>query len=64
LKSVYQKAGINTDNLPKGIYVFWRQGFNVAVNYSSADYTLTIPAGARLLVGEKILKPASVAVWK
>ena len=64
LKSVYQKAGISTDNLPKGIYVFWRQGFNVAVNYSSADYTLTIPAGAHLLVGEKILKPASVAVWK
>lgn len=64
LKSVYTTAGIDTEDYPKGIYVFCRQGFTVAVNYSSTDYQLTIPANAHLLVGEKILKPAGVAVWK
>jgi beta-galactosidase len=64
LKSVYNSAGINTENYPKGIYVFWREGFKIAVNYSSGDYQLAIPSNTRLLVGEKTLKPAGVAVWK
>jgi len=64
LKSVYASAGISTESYPKGIYVFWREGFTVAVNYSSTDYQLTIPSNAHLLVGEKTLRPAGVSIWK
>jgi beta-galactosidase len=64
LQKVYTLAGATTEDYPKGVFVYWRDGFNIAVNYSSADYQLVIPASARILVGEKTLKPAGVTVWK
>ena len=64
LKSVYTRAGIPTENYPKNIFVFWREGFNVAVNYSSSDYKLNIPINAKVLIGTGVLKPAGVSVWK
>lgn len=64
LKKVYEQAGATTENYPEGVYVQWRDGFWVAVNYSSTDYQLEIPAKAKILVGNATLKPAGVAVWK
>lgn len=64
LKKVYEQAGATTENYPEGVYVQWRDGFWVAVNYSSTDYQLEIPAKAEILVGNATLKPAGVAVWK
>lgn len=64
LASVYSLAGIKTENYPKGIFVFWRAGFNIAVNYSTGNYQLLIPSNAQILVGEKNIKSAGVTVWK
>lgn len=64
LKKVYEQAGITTENYPEGVYVQWRDGFWVAVNYSSTDYQLEIPAKAEILIGNATLKPAGVTVWK
>ncbi|WP_269243153.1 beta-galactosidase [Flavobacterium limnophilum] len=64
LKKVYEEAGATTENYPEGVYVQWRDGFWVAVNYSSTDYQLEIPAKAEVLVGNATLKPAGVTVWK
>lgn len=64
LAKVYQQAGIATDNLPDGIMLDWRDGFWVGVNYSGKPYNVPVAAGAKVLVGEKLLKPASVVVWK
>lgn len=64
LKKVYEQAGATTENYPEGVYVQWRDGFWVAVNYSSTDYQLEIPAKAEILVGNTTLKPAGVTVWK
>jgi beta-galactosidase len=64
LRNVYEQAGISTENYPEGIYVQWRDGFWVAVNYSSSDYTLNLPESAKLILGDKILAPAGVAIWK
>ncbi|MCH4552690.1 beta-galactosidase [Aestuariibaculum lutulentum] len=64
LQSVYQKAGASIENYPEGIYVQWRDGFWVAVNYSSEDYKLTIPANSEIIMGTTILKPGGVTVWK
>jgi beta-galactosidase len=63
LRNIYTKAGATTENYPEGIYVYWRDGFYVAVNYSSDDYTMELTGSARILIGEKLLKPAGVLVW-
>nr|WP_233173933.1 beta-galactosidase [Pedobacter sp. ASV19] len=63
LRDTYTSTGATTENYPPGVYVYWRDGFYMAVNYSSADYTMTIPDSSKILVGEKTLKPAGVLVW-
>jgi beta-galactosidase len=63
LLDIYTKAGATTEDFPEGIYVYWRDGFYVAVNYSSNNYEMNIPATAKILVGEKLLNPAGVLVW-
>lgn len=63
LRDIYAGAGATTEDYPQGVYVYWRDGFNMAVNYSSTDYTMNIPGTSKVLVGEKTLKPAGVLVW-
>jgi beta-galactosidase len=63
IREMYTNAGVLTDDFPPGVFVYWRDGFYVAVNYSSNNYTIDIPETAKILVGEKILKPAGVCVW-
>ena len=47
-----------------GVYVDWRDGFWVAVNYSSRPAQLSLPPAAEILMGSNPLKPADVLVWK
>ncbi|SFA40983.1 beta-galactosidase [Pedobacter suwonensis] len=63
LANAYTDAGATTENYPKGIYVYWRDGYYFAVNYSSADYTFNLPKTAQLIIGKKTLEPAGVIVW-
>lgn len=63
LREIYAKTGASTEDYPEGIYVYWRDGFYMAVNYSSTDYSMTLPATAKIFIGEKTLKPAGVLVW-
>ncbi len=63
IREIFANAGALTDDFPPGVFVYWRDGFYVAVNYSSNNYTMDIPGTAKILVGEKILKPAGVCVW-
>jgi beta-galactosidase len=64
LSNIYIRAGATTEDYPQGVYVYWRDGFYVAVNYSSDDYTMKIPESAEIYVGDKVLKPAGVLVWR
>jgi beta-galactosidase len=64
LKKVYNNLEISTENYPEGVYVNWRDGFWVAVNYSSNGYELEIPTNAKILIGNQLLKSGSVTVWK
>lgn len=64
IQQVYRRAGIATENYPQGVYVDWRDGFWIAVNYSSSAVEIPLPNGARILLGSKPLKPADVLVWK
>jgi beta-galactosidase len=64
IEKVYRQAGIAVQNYPEGVMFDWRDGFWVGVNYSGKPFNVSIPAGAKLLIGDKVLQPASVIVWK
>jgi len=64
VRGVYQRAGVAIEDLPKGVYVEWRDGFFVGVNYAAQAATLPLPAGSRVLLGQNPLQPAEVLVWK
>lgn len=63
LRQTYQDAGVTTEDYPEGVYSYWRDGFNIMVNYSSHNYTMNLPEKASILIGEKELKPSGVLVW-
>lgn len=64
LRRVYEEAGVKVENLPNGVLHEWRDGFHIALNYSSDTYKVAIPASAKILIGSDTLAPAGVAVWK
>jgi beta-galactosidase len=63
LRSIYTNAGATIEDYPRGVFVYWRNGFYVAVNYSSDNYKMNLPGTAKIIVGESTLKPAGVLVW-
>ncbi len=63
LRTVFERAGVAVEDYPPGLYVEWRDGFFVAVNYSSESVSVPIPAGARIIFGESPLRPADVLIW-
>ena len=62
LKEAFESSGVAIENYPEGVFVMYRDGFMVAVNYSSENYELEY--SGKYLIGEKILEPACVSVWK
>jgi len=64
LKKVYDAAGISTNEQPEGVMVNWRDGFWVAINYSSTKVSINIPANAKIIFGTRELPVAGVTVWK
>jgi beta-galactosidase len=64
VREVYKRANIETENLPEGLIIEWRDGFSVAMNYSSTEiYKTPMPDKAKILIGGRSLKPTEVAVW-
>ncbi|HLP18602.1 MAG TPA: beta-galactosidase [Bacteroidota bacterium] len=63
MREIFTHANVPTENYPEGVFVNWRSGFFVAVNFSSTEYTIDLPAGATILIGGKHLAPAGVTVW-
>jgi len=64
VRRVYETAGVKIENLPAGIYMEWRDGFMVAVNYTDYPFEVKAANGKEILVGENPLKPVSALVWK
>ena len=64
LKKVYNSAKITTNEQPEGVMVNWRDGFWVAINYSSVKVNINIPSSANIIFGSKELDIAGVAVWQ
>lgn len=63
LRDIYKDAGATTEDYPQGVHVYWRDGFYMALNYSSENYTVNLPDAAKILIGKKTLTPAGVLVW-
>ena len=40
LRKIYQEVGATTEDYPPGVFVYWRDGFYTALNYSSGNYTV------------------------
>jgi beta-galactosidase len=64
LREVYRRAGIATKDYPAGIYVDWRDGFWVAVNYSSRPVDVGVPKGSEILYGKEPLRTADLLIWR
>ena len=64
LKQAFSDAEAQTLNLPPYVFVEWRDGYYVGVNYSSDTVTVPLPATARLLLGTANLPPGGVTVWQ
>lgn len=64
LKSIFTQNNVAIEDYPEGVYVNWRAGLFVAVNYSSENKEINIPEKAKILIGEKTLAPAGVVVWR
>jgi beta-galactosidase len=64
LRLVYERAGARPAAYPAGVYVEWRDGFYVAVNYSSRPFVVPVEPGARIVLGTNPLRPADVLIWK
>ena len=64
VRKVYERAGVKIEDLPKGVYIEWRDGFFVAVNYTDRDFKLPVPVNAKILIGSNPVQSAEAIVWK
>ncbi|MBS2099795.1 beta-galactosidase [Carboxylicivirga linearis] len=64
LKSAYEANNVEVEDYPEGVFVQYRDGFWVAVNYSSENYELKLDEQTNVLIGEKVVPPAGVTVWQ
>jgi beta-galactosidase len=64
VRDTYTKAGVKIEDLPKGVYMEWRDGFFVAVNYTDKDFRLDLSPNSKILFGINPLIPAGALIWK
>ena len=64
VRKVYNQAGVSIGDLPAGVFVEWRDGLYVGVNYSGDPVVLPIPEQGKIILGENPLQPAQVMIWK
>ena len=64
IRKVYQSAGVPIENLPQGVYVEWRDGFYVGVNYAQPSYEFKLKGQAKILVGSQPLQQGQALIWK
>ena len=64
VRTVYSRAKVAIEDLPKGVFIEWRDGFYVGVNYTNEPVNLPVPQGSKILVGQNPLQPAQAIIWK
>ncbi|NDP21045.1 MAG: beta-galactosidase [Paludibacter sp.] len=64
LRKFYLQSGAQILHLPDYVFVEWRNGYWVAVNYGSKQFELPVPNGKEIVFGDKSVMPGGVTVWK
>jgi beta-galactosidase len=64
VRRIYQDSGATILDLPSYVFVEWRSGVWVAVNYSSEAVDLPVSAGSEVLLGAPRLAPGEVTIWR
>ena len=64
IRDIYKNAGVAIEDLPKGVYIEWRDGLYFGVNYSDKTVNIPIQEGSQILIGSNLLKPANTIIWK
>jgi beta-galactosidase len=64
VRTIYKRTKVAIEDLPKGVYIEWRDGFYVGVNYTNDPISLPVPKDSKILVGENPLQPAQAIIWK
>ncbi|MEL7587790.1 MAG: beta-galactosidase [Prolixibacteraceae bacterium] len=64
LDKLFSRCGVEAEHYPAGVIVEYRDGFGIAMNYSDKIYEMKLPAGAKILIGEKRIPTAGVLVWR
>ncbi len=63
LDKIYADQGVQPFKLPPYVFVEYRDGFWVGVNYTSKSVQIPVPAKSKIMIGEKLLQPGQVVVW-
>ena len=65
LFQMFNKIGIKVNKIADGLMLDWRDGFWVAINYSTNHQIIVeIPKNAKIIFGKRLLNPAEVIVWE
>jgi beta-galactosidase len=64
VREIYKRANVAIEDLPRGVYHEWRDGFNIAVNYTDRPFRVSIKDEGTILIGNNPLKTAGAIVWK
>jgi len=63
IREVYIHAKVEIENYPKGVYVEWRNGLFVGVNYSDSTVTMPIPKNSKIVLGQNPIGAAQSVIW-
>ena len=64
LRKFYIKAGSKILTLPEYFFVEFRDGYYIAMNYTSNDVKIPEEDKAEIILGETIVPPGGVTVWR
>lgn len=64
LNKIFKKAEVPVLSLPEGVLAEYSNGFWFGLNYSSENQEIPVPEKAKILIGQKNLKPAEVVIWQ
>lgn len=64
LRRIYLENNANILDLPDYVFTEYRDGYWITVNYSSEKVNISIPVDTKIVIGERVVPPGGVVVWK
>lgn len=64
LREIYLENKATILDLPDYFFVEYRDGYWVAVNYTSEEVLAPVPLQSQIIIGEQLVPPGGVTVWR